>query len=238
MNSISISKLFLFFSLCAVSALCLPQKVYIPAPGPLQLCDMVDNTGHVLQRGVIMQTLMNTRALHSGLQAVVNFDGVSDIAQLGSYQSIMAKLSNVQQTTPLIDEVVAAFECAIMYTYDAQIYLIGGYVPYLSTVVSGLRWRALNPLSYANPWSWVAENNEKGSQLIYEFDQLAKIANQINSPCAARLKVTNFSYKHWYKIRAAAGSLAAIWMTIVVYRKCKELAPFVGAFIGALSDVI
>src|SRR3990167_756863 len=182
---------------------------YLPMPGPLQLGDTVDVSGFVIKRGEIFKTLLTTTELHFNMQDLMKFDGVDSVEKLSSYQAIMQKLENkVVEDDLLVQNAIEALENAIMYTYDNEIYIAGGYIPYVSMVFSGLRWRALNPFSYLNPWSWLSENHKEGTQLIYEFEQLAKIAESYGS--AYRLKATTFSYKHWRLIRLTPWIVALI----------------------------
>lgn len=192
---------------------------YISMPGPLQLNDTVDASGFVTQRGEIMKTLLTTTSLHFCVQDLMRFDGVDSFDKLGSYQSIMQKLENkTNQDSRAVELAIEALEYAIMYTYDKQIYIVGGYVPYLSLVFSGLRWRALNPFSYLNPFSWLGENHAKGTQLICEFEQLSKIAENCYGS-AYRLKATTFSCKHWRAIRNAAIIAGA---ALIIYLSAKN----------------
>lgn len=182
---------------------------YLPVTGPLQLCDTVDASGFVIKRGEIIKTLLKTTTLHDCMQDLVNFDGVTSVEKLSSYQTIMHKLENHSHQDPkLVQGAIEALEYAIMYAYDKHIYIAGGYTAYLSIMFSGLRWRALNPFSYLNIVSWCSENHEKGAQLIYEFEQLSKIAEKYGS--TYRLKATTFSYKHWRKIRLVCFAALAV----------------------------
>jgi hypothetical protein len=186
---------------------------YLPMPGPLELNDTVDSQGFVTKRGAIMKTLLKTTELHLCVQSLMKFDGAKSIGNLSSYQAIMDKIANSTEESEELYEAIEALEYAIMYTYDNKIYIAGGYTSYVSIIFSGLRWRALNPFSYLNPWSWLGENHAEGTQLIYEFEQLSRIAEKHGS--AYRLKATTMSYKHWRKVRAVTAVIAtgvALWL--------------------------
>ena len=187
----------LLFSLMVHQAV----AVYVPVAGPLCLTDFTDESGYVLNRGEIIKIMQNESSLHGSLQALCRFTGAASADALPPYQDIMEQLSRIRFVTIDSEASIEAFEHAIMYAYDKQIYIIGGYTQYLSVLISGLRWRALNPFSYLNPWSWFTENHAKGSQLLYEFEQLVDIAYRINSAHYDRLRATLISYKHWRKIR-------------------------------------
>ncbi|MBP7854434.1 hypothetical protein KAZ82_00695 [Candidatus Babeliales bacterium] len=185
---------------------------YVPVTGPLCLSDVADASGNVLHRGEIMRTLQSTRSLHGCMQALCRFMKVESLDQLPTYQTIMEKLITLPYSTVDSDAAIQAIEYAIMYSYDQQIYIVGGYTQWVSCFISGLRWRALNPLSYFNPFSWFTENHEKGSQLLSEFEQLTDIADRINSRHYTRLRTTLFSYDHWRKIRLLP--LAQLFVTV------------------------
>ena len=206
--------IFACLTVCGMSA-------YVPVTGPLELNDTIDASGFVIKRGAIMHTLLHSTELHGCLRDVMKFDGVDSVEKLSSYQTIMHKLDNLSslnnklvQDVVLAQGVIEALEYAIMYVYDKHIYIVGGYTAYLSIVFSGLRWRALNPFSYLNPFSWCGENHEKGTQLIYEFEQLSKIAEKYGN--VYRLKATTFSYKHWRVIRLLGAAAVTIWAIAII----------------------
>ncbi len=203
----------IFLTLCHLSVF-----GYVPMSGPLKLADTVDLQGCVLVRGEIMGKLLTTRSLHPSVIALMRFDGVDSVDKLSSYQAIMQKIEEAafkQESNALVEGAIEAIEYAIMYLYDDKIYIVGGYTPYVSVLFSGLRWRALNPFSYLNPWSWVVENHEKGFQLIAELEQLSDIARSLkdNLVQASRLKTTVFSYKHWRMIRLVPLIIAGLYIS-------------------------
>lgn len=172
---------------------------YVPTSGPIELGDQVDTTGRVRERGAVMNALFSTPCFSSSVGSLMSIHNVEQRYEIDSYQSIMRRLSKGQYEKAEAVALIGALEGVLMYLVDSELYVVGGYAPCLSVVVSGLRYTWVNPFSWMNPFNYFGENSDKVYQLLYEFDQLSDIADRYDSGLAWRLKVTSKSYLHWRK---------------------------------------
>lgn len=173
--------------------------LHVPAAGPLQLGDFV--AGGVA-RGAIMQAVIGNNPINQNPNptlaaanaAIAGFDGNDQ--NFRTYQTIVTNISQAVNSQAAIDA-VKAFENVIMYLYDYDVYLIGGYKPGVSIFFTGVRLSWVNPVSYFSLKSYFSDNNARSKQLIDELDKLADAVKGHSIVEYARIKATVHSYRHW-----------------------------------------
>jgi hypothetical protein len=172
---------------------------YITVPGPLQLIDTVDAQNNKTRGVVIKNLTFKTKFLYDlkKLMAVYNVD---DYQKLPCYQQMMLDLDKNILSYQDAVVVITIFETLLMDLVSDELYIMGGYIPYLSNIITGIRYKWVNPFSWMNPFNYYGENNDKVYQLLYELDQLGDIAYKYDSLLATRLKTAAFSYLHWRKV--------------------------------------
>jgi hypothetical protein len=188
---------------------------YVTMPGPLQLSDKVEvqngATGEVViryTRGAIVKNLTSKLCFLHDIKKLMTVYKIENCQDLPCYQQMMLDLDkkNISNEDALI--LIAVFEKLLMDLVSDELYFLGGYVPYVGNIISGVRYKWINPFSWMNPFNYCGENNDKVYQLLYEMDQLADIAYKYDSLVATRLKVAFFSYLHWRKVVLGAIFLA------------------------------
>jgi len=189
-------KKFLFITLFCLGINIMPMG-YIPAQGPLILGDSLNPTTRTLNRGYIMDTLINNLTFGNELVNISNFLNLSIGAPITqTYQEIIQLVKQSTNTNASI-LVIEAFENIIMHKYNYDAYCFGNYTPGRSIFFNGIRYSWLNPLSYINPKSWLSDNNLTLDQLISELENLSQIAQSHSFTVSKRLALTAHSYRYW-----------------------------------------
>lgn len=171
-----------------------PLALHAPAQGNLQLGD----NGHAagIQRGIIMDTIINNPDFASEHITIAQFMGIPGQPIQFSYQQIIQR---VRQSTDAIQSVavIEAFEKALMHQYHYENYAMGSYQPWQSIFITGIKYSWINPIKWVNPKYWISDQDPELNQILEEMSFLAKVAYKHSLVTANRINATVESYRHW-----------------------------------------